>query len=74
MSDSYVFRSKRTGETLVIFGVSLADARQCITTSDKKDVEYLGKNVNMPKSTLARVTDKQYQKNKENFDRIMSGL
>ncbi len=74
MSDSYAFISKRTGEKIVIFGVSLSDAKQCITTSDKKDVEYLGKNVNMPKSTLARVTDKQYQKNKENFNQIMNNL
>ncbi len=71
MSDSYAFRSRKNGSTIVIFGVSLQDAKQCLILADKKDIEYLGKNIQMPKTTLARVTDKQMAQNRLNFERLM---
>lgn len=70
MSDSFAFRSKINGFTEVVFGVSLQDAKQCINYSSK-NIEYLGKNLKLSNSTLARVTEKQTELNRQNFDRIM---
>ena len=75
MSDTFLFRSNKTGFMLQVFGVSLKDSREfAVNTNGNLDMKYVGKNMQCSKYTCGAVTEKQHQKNKENLERIMGNV
>ena len=72
MSDQYLFKSKKTGFQMQIFGVSLKDARETAhNINSNLDMQYIGKNIQASKYTCGCTTERQMEINRMNLQRLL---
>lgn len=71
MSDSYLFHSNKNGFQLLIFGISLSDAREYAkNTHSNFEMTFVSKNPIVNEYVCCATTEKQTQLNRENLEKL----
>ena len=75
MGDRFLFRSNKTGFQLLVFGVSLTDARQYAkNTHSNFDMKFISKNpIEVNKYLCCATTSKQIELNRISLERLLEG-
>jgi hypothetical protein len=74
MCDTFLFRSKKNGFELLVFGVNLSDARNFAkSTHSAYEMSYVSKNPTpVNKNMVFATTDKQMELNRKKFEEFMN--
>lgn len=74
MSDNFLFKSSKNGYVLLVFGISLYDARQYAkNTHPNLDMRFIGKNQFVSPYITCATTEEQVKLNRMSLEKLIQG-